>query len=78
MAYPAETVTLPADVFRYDPDLGIGAVDGGLDEGAEYTVSSRFVAPWSRSQQSSSLAVEIGVARETSSGLTRLPLGRHP
>ena len=45
MAYPAESVTLPFESLRYDPDLGTAVVDGGLDEGLEYTVSSRIVAP---------------------------------
>lgn len=45
MAYPAESVTLPFESLRYDADLGTAVVDGGLDEGLEYTVSSRNVAP---------------------------------
>ncbi len=45
MAYPPEVLTGPFDDVRYDPELGAAVVDGGLDEGTEYTVQSRIVAP---------------------------------
>jgi transglutaminase-like putative cysteine protease len=45
MAYPPEGVTLPIDEFRYEPELGTAVVDGGLDEGMAYTVTSWVVAP---------------------------------
>jgi transglutaminase-like putative cysteine protease len=45
MAHPAESLTLPAEEFRYDPDLGSAALDGGLDQGFEYTVRSRVLSP---------------------------------
>jgi hypothetical protein len=45
MAYPPESVTVPGDELRYDADLGVAALDGGLDEGFEYTVRSRVLAP---------------------------------
>lgn len=45
MAYPAEVVTVPFEDFRYDAELGAAVVDGGLDEGLEYSVQSRIVAP---------------------------------
>lgn len=45
MAYPPESVDLPVDSIRYDADLGTAVVEGGLDEGLEYDVVSRRVAP---------------------------------
>ncbi|HZD18982.1 MAG TPA: DUF3488 and transglutaminase-like domain-containing protein, partial [Actinomycetota bacterium] len=44
MAFPPESLSLPAD-FRYEPDLGIAVVDGGLEQGVEYTAVSRIVGP---------------------------------
>jgi len=45
MAYPPESITLPAGEVRYDAELGVASLDGGLDQGLEYTVTSRVVAP---------------------------------
>jgi transglutaminase-like putative cysteine protease len=45
MAYPAERVTLPDGTLRYEPDLASAVIDGGLDQGYEYLVESRIVAP---------------------------------
>ncbi len=45
MAHPAESVTVPLSEIRYQEDLASAVVDGGLDEGLEYTVTSRIVAP---------------------------------
>ena len=45
MAYPAEQVTVPLESIRYDEVLGQVLLDGGLDEGLEYSVSSRVVVP---------------------------------
>jgi transglutaminase-like putative cysteine protease len=45
MAYPAERVTLPDGTLRFEPDLASAVLDGGLDEGFEYLVDSRVVAP---------------------------------
>jgi transglutaminase-like putative cysteine protease len=45
MAHPAEAVTLPFGEITYDPLLSQALLDGGLDEGLEYTVSSRVVTP---------------------------------
>jgi transglutaminase-like putative cysteine protease len=46
MAFPAESVTLPtSEQLRYDADLATGVVDGGLDAGLEYAVTSRVVDP---------------------------------
>jgi transglutaminase-like putative cysteine protease len=45
MAYPPESIDSPFDTFRYDPELGTAFVEGGLDEGTEFTVVSRVVAP---------------------------------
>jgi len=45
MGYPPEVLTVPFDEVRYDRELGAAVVDGGLDEGTEYTVQSRIVAP---------------------------------
>jgi transglutaminase-like putative cysteine protease len=45
MAAPAEALTLPSGQVTYDPVLSQALVDGGLDEGLEYTVTSRIVNP---------------------------------
>jgi transglutaminase-like putative cysteine protease len=45
MAYPAERVTLPVEDLRYEGDLGMAVVEGGLGEGFEYSVLSHVVAP---------------------------------
>jgi transglutaminase-like putative cysteine protease len=45
MAYPPESVTHPFEEIRYNTDLGAAVVDGGLDEGIEYSVTSRLVRP---------------------------------
>jgi len=45
MAYPPESIALPLGQIRYDSELGVAAVDGGLEAGLEYTVTSRLVAP---------------------------------
>jgi transglutaminase-like putative cysteine protease len=45
MAHAAESLTVPAEEFRYDPDLGQAVIDGGLDEGFEYSVRSRILSP---------------------------------
>jgi transglutaminase-like putative cysteine protease len=45
MAYPAETLTMPDEEIRYNPDLSSAVFGDGLDEGLEYTVQSRIVAP---------------------------------
>jgi len=45
MAHPAEALTLPFGQVTYDPVLSQALLDGGLDEGLEYTVTSRLVNP---------------------------------
>jgi transglutaminase-like putative cysteine protease len=45
MAHPAEGVVLPFGEIRYEDDLNVAVLEGGLDEGLEYTVSSRIVSP---------------------------------
>ncbi|HEX6230981.1 MAG TPA: DUF3488 and transglutaminase-like domain-containing protein [Actinomycetota bacterium] len=45
MAYPPESITLPLGEVRYDSELGTAVVDGGLEEGLEYSVTSRLVSP---------------------------------
>ena len=45
MAAPAESLTLPFGQVTYDPVLSQALLDGGLDEGLEYTVTSRIVNP---------------------------------
>ncbi|HEY7661419.1 MAG TPA: DUF3488 and transglutaminase-like domain-containing protein [Actinomycetota bacterium] len=45
MAQPAEAITLPEGEITYDPFGQQAIVDGGLDEGLEYTVVSRTVTP---------------------------------
>lgn len=45
MAYPAETVAGPFGEIRYNANLATAVFEDGLDEGLEYTVQSRVVAP---------------------------------
>jgi len=45
MAYPPEAITLPFGDIRYNIDLGVAALDGGLEQGLEYTVVSRVITP---------------------------------
>ena len=45
MANPAESITVPSGEVTYDPVLAQALLDGGLDEGLEYTVTSRIVNP---------------------------------
>jgi transglutaminase-like putative cysteine protease len=45
MAHPAEALTLPFGEVTYDPILSQVLLDGGLDEGLEYAVTSRLVNP---------------------------------
>ena len=45
MAHPAEAITLPFEQVTYDPVLSQALLDGGLDQGLEYTVTSRLVNP---------------------------------
>jgi transglutaminase-like putative cysteine protease len=45
MAYPPESIVAPLETFRYDADLGMAVVDGGLRAGLEYSVVSREVTP---------------------------------
>jgi transglutaminase-like putative cysteine protease len=45
MAYPAETVMVPFGEIRYNANLATAVFENGLDEGMQYTVASRVVAP---------------------------------
>ncbi|MGZ5353441.1 MAG: transglutaminase family protein [Actinomycetota bacterium] len=45
MAYAADSLTLPSGEIRFDADLGAALLDGGLEEGLEYSVQSRLVVP---------------------------------
>ena len=45
MAYPPETITLASGEVTFDPVLSQALLDGGPDEGLEYTVESRIVNP---------------------------------
>jgi transglutaminase-like putative cysteine protease len=45
MAHPAEALTLAFGDVTYDPILSQVLLDGGLDEGLEYAVTSRLVNP---------------------------------
>jgi transglutaminase-like putative cysteine protease len=45
MAYPAELVAVPFGEVRYNANLATAVFEDGLDEGMEYTVASRVVAP---------------------------------
>jgi transglutaminase-like putative cysteine protease len=45
MAHPAEEVTVPFGELRYNQTLGSVVLSDGLEEGLQYTVTSRVVAP---------------------------------
>jgi transglutaminase-like putative cysteine protease len=45
MAYPAESITTPEESIRYQSDLAMVVLEGGLEEGFEYGVQSRILSP---------------------------------